>query len=178
MYQDAARPALSTPRPAASPARTAAPPVRNARRVNAIDADLFSDTVQELLTLDVPDDPESTRVHSLYARALYAIQASTNHNAPTNCIVCGGTHRFDGCDVLKNTEFLRSHYIRYCQQVRRDAAIRAAAFNGTNGEVLVPQSRVNAIQIDELVDGPLVDGPLHTPDAEPGTDSDFCDARH
>ena len=177
MYQDAARPALSTPRPAASPARTAAPPVRNARRVNAIDADLFSDTVQELLTLDVPDDPESTRVHSLYARALYAIQASTNHNAPTNCIVCGGTHRFDGCDVLKNTEFLRSHYIRYCQQVRRDAAIRAAAFNGTNGEVLVPQSRVNAIQIDELVDGPLVDGPLHTPDAEPGTASDFCDAR-
>ena len=104
-YQNVARLALSTSRTVLPPAHT-------------IDANAFSDTVQELLTLDVPDDPESTRVHSLYARALYAIQASTNHNAPANCIVCGGIHRFDGCDVLKNTEFLRGHYIQYCQQVR------------------------------------------------------------
>ena len=167
-YQRVAQPTLSTPRTEAHPPRTVAHPARPARRVNAIAADAFSDTVQELLTLDVPDDPESTRVHSLYARALYAIQASTNHNAPANCIVCGGTHRFDGCDVLKNTEFLRSHYIRYCQQIRRDATIRAAAFHGTNGEIPVSQSRVNAIQIDELDD----QSPY-----EPETAWDFCDAR-
>ena len=79
-------------------------------RVNAIGADSFSDTIAELHTLNVPEDLGSLLVHSLYARALFAIQASTNRDAPATCIVCCGTHRFDGCDVLTNTEFLHSHY--------------------------------------------------------------------
>ena len=162
-------PALSTPRNVAPPVRTPRPP---ARRVNAIGADSFSDTIQELLTLDVPDDLESLRVHSLYARAIYAIQASTNRDAPATCIVCGGTHRFDGCNVLKNTEFLRSHYMRYCQQVRRDATTRVAAFPGTNGEVPVSHARVNAI----LIDG-LVEQSPHFSDSESETAQEFQDAR-
>ena len=59
--------------------------------------------------------------------------------------VCGGTHRFDGCEILKNTEFLRGHYIRYCQQARRDTASRATSFPGTNGEIPTQHARVNAI---------------------------------
>jgi hypothetical protein len=42
--------------------------------------------------------------------------------------VCGETHRFDACPVLKNTDFLRSHYIRYCQHLKRDASARATTF--------------------------------------------------
>ena len=83
-YQNVARPALSTSRTVSPPARTIAHPACTARQVNAIDANAFSDTVQELFTLDVPDDPESTRVQSLYACALNAIQASMNHKALTN----------------------------------------------------------------------------------------------
>ena len=112
--------------------------------------DSLSDLMEELHTMDIPDDLESFRVHALYARSIYALQASPNQ-APTTCIVCGGTHRFDGCPVLQNTEFLHGHYIWYCQQARRDASTRAAAFPGTSGEVPppVPRARVNALAVTD-----------------------------
>jgi hypothetical protein len=122
-----------------------------AESASADSDDSLSDLLAELHTMDIPDDLESFRVHALYARSIYALQASSNQ-APTTCIVCGGTHRFDGCPVLQNTEFLRGHYIRYCQQARRDASSRAAAFPGTSGEVPppVPRARVNALAMTDV----------------------------
>ena len=37
--------------------------------------------------------------------------------------------------VLSDTKFLREHYMRYCQHLRRDATARAQAFMGTAGKL-------------------------------------------
>ena len=42
-------------------------------------------------------------------------------NAPMQCIICGENHKFDNCSVLKNTDFLKLHYIRFCQQLHHEA---------------------------------------------------------
>ena len=105
----------------------------------------LDEIIQDLHTLEIPDDFESFRVHTLYTRALYAMQAAPSRDPTSPCIVCAGTHRFNSCPILKNTEFLRGHYIRFCQQARRDATLRASAFPGTNGEIPTPRARVNAI---------------------------------
>jgi hypothetical protein len=82
----------------------------------------------ELGDMDIPADVESLRVHALCAAAIRRVGAE-NVNSPQQCIVCNGHHRFDQCEVLNNTNFLRSHCIRFCQQVRRDAAARSSVLN-------------------------------------------------
>ena len=122
--------------------------------------------------LEVPNDLESLRLHAIYVAAINAVQASNDHNAPAICIVCGGIHRFDSCDVLKNTDFLRGHYIRYCQQLRRDTASRAAAFPNTSGDVPLTRAPVHTLETAP-VDLPLEN--LHVSDGESVTD--FQNAR-
>ena len=114
--------------------------------------DSFDTLMEDLHQLEIPDDFESYRVLSLYSKSLYALKAAKDLDTPVTCIVCGGTHRFDKCDVLNNHEFLRGHYIRYCQQARRDATARAAAFAGTSGEIPQPRARVNVISTESLSD--------------------------
>lgn len=125
--------------------------------------DSLDQFASELLTMEVPDDPEARKVHTLYAASLYRIDASKPNQ---KCIVCGGQHVFDGCEILKNTDFLRGHYIRYCQQIRRDAASRAQAFPGTAGAI--PGAPINAIG-----------GDFHpeSPDSDTDDEQDFQTAR-
>ena len=122
--------------------------------------------------LEVPNDLESLRLHAIYVAAINAVQASNDRNAPAICIVCGGIHRFDNCDVLKNTDFLRGHYIRYCQQLRRDTASRAAAFPNTSGDVPLTRAPVHTLEAAP-VDLPLEN--LHGSDGE--SVMDFQNAR-
>jgi len=51
-----------------------------------------------------------------------AIRANPNAAYATNCIVCRGQHRFENCPTLNDHDFLKQHYIRFCQNVRRDQA--------------------------------------------------------
>jgi len=190
---------VATPAPVARsttavlPRRTNAPPQRTSglqaprpRRVNAIQADpdddtpdlatLSSDDSLDTLSREIdeieipPNDADARAVHSLYKAAVFALQASS---PPTSCIVCGGQHRFEACEVLLNTEFLKSHYIRYCQQLRREASARASAFPAAAD---VPNARINfidhnpyaALDTDEADD---------SADDEPSHESDFQTGR-
>ena len=128
--------------------------------------DSLMEIVKEVYDLEVPNDSESLRLHAIYVATINAVQASNDHNATTSCIVCGGTHRFDSCDVLKNTDFLRGHYIRYCQQLRRDTASRAASFPGTTGDVPLPRAPVHTLEATSA-DLPLEQ---HSSDDESVTD--------
>ena len=82
---------------------------------------------EELYEMEVPPNPEARRIHSLYAAAIHRIGAGEQTDSMPTCIICNGLHRFEQCDVLNNTDFLRSHYIRFQQLRRRDAATRAAS---------------------------------------------------
>ena len=111
-------PTLSTlPRTPASstPIRNSRLPSRRVNEINVSDTEdgnyaldvtetepdeSITELIHDLNTMDVPDNYESFRIHSLYTRSLCAIKASDTNSAPTNCIVCGGTHRFDGCEIL------------------------------------------------------------------------------
>ncbi len=41
---------------------------------------------------------------------------------PQECLVCNENHKFEDCKTLQNTEFLRSHFIRWCAFKKREAA--------------------------------------------------------
>jgi hypothetical protein len=66
---------------------------------------------------------------------LVCIVSRRNQMLAHNSLVwfAGPPHRFDECKILANTEFLRGHYIRFCQQMKREAASRASAFNNNGG---------------------------------------------
>jgi hypothetical protein len=84
----------------------------------------------DLYDIDVPNTDEDREVFHVYCASVYRINAQPDTARDTTCIVCGQAHRFDKCNVLANTEFLRGHYIRYCQQLRRDATARKKEFPG------------------------------------------------
>jgi len=88
----------------------------------------------ELCEMEIPDDQEACRIHALHTASICKLAAEGMNN-PKPCIVCNGNHRFDQCEVLNNTNFLRSHCIRFCQQLRREAASRASAFEGDAGSM-------------------------------------------
>ena len=114
---------------------------RNPTRVNTIDAtDEVGEHVLAVHSLTVPTDAESRQLHRIYTGAIYQIQASAAAPNTSPCLVCGGNHRFDSCPVLRDTDFLRTHYIRYCQLVQRDARARANASNGSTA--------VNVLNVD------------------------------
>ena len=82
----------------------------------------------ELSKMDIPDDDDARICQAGLTYMVNRVQADpTATNKPMTCIVCGGTHTFDDCEVLNNHEFLKSHYIRFTQAVRRDINAREAA---------------------------------------------------
>ena len=99
----------------------------------------------ELYTMDVPQTLDARKVHSLYCAAIHQVSVAPpdQDDAVPVCIVCGSRHRFDQCRVLQNTSFLRGHYIRYCQQLRREAASRASSFQGDDGAL--PSANVSFV---------------------------------
>ena len=80
------------------------------------------------------------------------VQARPQSASSQPCIVCNGNHRFDTCDVLNNTQFIRQHYIRFCQQLRREAAARSDAFQGQAAETPMMRRPVNFLDQFEIED--------------------------
>ena len=104
--------------------------------INALDAidettppspdDQMTTLCSQLDAIDVPaNDEDAAQLYGHYVAEVCRISSRPNHPDPPNCIVCGDRHRFENCDLLKNTSFLREHYIRVCQLRRRDENLRA-----------------------------------------------------
>ena len=75
------------------------------------------------MQIDIPDtesSPNNLVAYDRYRRAVHAIREDTNSAYKPNCIVCRGQHRFENCTTLNDHAFLKQHYIRFCQNVRRD----------------------------------------------------------
>jgi len=83
----------------------------------------YEEACVNLLQIEVPDredTPSNMLTYDNYRRAVLAIRANPNAAYSTNCIVCRGQHRFENCPTLNDHDFLKQHYIRFCQNVRRD----------------------------------------------------------
>jgi len=75
------------------------------------------------MQIDIPDrddTPNSMLAFDNYRRAVLAIRENPNTSYLPNCIVCRGQHRFENCPTLNDHDFLKQHYIRFSQNVRRD----------------------------------------------------------
>jgi hypothetical protein len=79
----------------------------------------------------------------MYQRGINVIKADTKAMDRRPCVVCKGHHTFADCGVLNDHEFLKTHYINFCQQVRREAKLRADAFKGVAGQLPVDNSTGN-----------------------------------
>jgi len=76
-----------------------------------------------LLQIKVPDrddTPNNMLTYDNYRRAVLAIRDNPNAAYSQHCIACRGQHRFENCPTLNDHDFLKQHYIRFCQNVRRD----------------------------------------------------------
>ncbi len=109
--------------------------------------DPYEDLSREIDAIVIPaDDPSARTIHSLYKASIMALHTDS---PPMQCIVCGGTHTFDACQILMDTKFLKSHYICFCQQLRHEASARATAHpNAAN----VPGARVHHVNTDDVSD--------------------------
>jgi len=83
----------------------------------------FEDACVNLVTIEIPDTEDASRnlaVFDSYRKAVLAIKNDANVAFGQHCIVCKAQHRFENCPTLNDHEFLKKHYIRFCQNVRRD----------------------------------------------------------
>lgn len=102
-------------------------PKFNKLTVNSIDTMPFDsdDSIEiSLNSIRVPDDSTSKHTFHTYCAAVHQLTAEPSYASDPTCIVCGERHKFDKCPILHNTDFLRSHYIRYCQFLKRDSALQ------------------------------------------------------
>ncbi len=114
--------------------------------------DSVASLTQGLYDLPVPDDDQAREIFHVYSACVHQIKAKPTTADEQPCIVCGGNHRFDGCGVLNNTDFLKQHYIRYCQQIRREAAARSESFQGTAAQIPTQAAPVNFLDGTEQLD--------------------------
>jgi hypothetical protein len=127
------------------------------KRVNAVTLEPFVDVnvktepisviMKDASGINVPDDDRARAVHHRYVGALYQLTGCPVLAFNQQCLVCGGDHRFDGCPVLANTDFLRAHYIRSCQYFRREAQARAGAFHGQERQTNFPSVNQGVITV-------------------------------
>jgi len=99
------------------------------------DHDAPYDTSMDPIT--VPQDDDSRALYHIYSACVLKLMSRPNLNSQP-CIVCNKEHKFEACPILANTEFLRGHYIRFCQHLRREAASRASVFAGTDANLPLP----------------------------------------
>ena len=125
--------------------------------------DSYADFAGSVDILAVPPDPQSRTIGHLYAAAVHSIQARPVNAVQTPCICCNENHRFDECPILANTEYIRGHYIRFCQYIRREAERRSAAFQGT-------RARLPVNRVDSRTIGFLSTEPPEIPDSNANPD--------
>jgi hypothetical protein len=108
--------------------------INNTFSTSSSDSDAsLNDLASEAFDIQSPEESQS--LYHNYVAGIFKISAEPANAKKSPCIVCGGEHRFEQCTVLLDTEFLRSHYIRYCQQIRREADARAKSFSGTQATI-------------------------------------------
>jgi hypothetical protein len=134
---------------------------------------LYSD----LHALNVPDNANDHFTHSTFTAMVNCVQAQPlDMTAPMQCIVCGANHRFDNCAVLQNMEFLKSHYICFCQQLHCNACEWATSLQGSTSLLSVPPpSSVNFI---DAQDAPPDDIEHVDDDTSSEVDEDFQTGCH
>ena len=95
----------------------------------------------------IPKGDDNQALYYRYVASVNHLRISPNGSDSTQCIICGGSHHFDGCSILNNTDFLHSHYIHFCQQLCRKASARQATFPGS--ATTIPTG-LNAILTDTI----------------------------
>ena len=83
----------------------------------------YEEACLNLLQIEVPDredTPNNMLTYDNYRRAVLAIRENPNAARGQHCIVCRGQHCFENCPTLNDHDFLKHHYIRFCQNVCRD----------------------------------------------------------
>ena len=108
--------------------------------------DTMDTVINSLNTITVPTDPNDRELYHMYSAGIHRVQREPNAAKTLPCIVCGGNHRFAACDVLKNTEFLRNHYITWCTQVQRDMASRNRSFGKQASNI--PTAGINFVDTE------------------------------
>lgn len=116
-------------------------------RSNADGLDMFAmDTlINDLNDIDVPDDPQAHTLHDYYCLAVRAAEVQPERVYTGDCIVCRQAHTFENCPVLRDTEFLRQHYIRFCQFMNRDRSSRSPGSQNRTPRNSQNTARVNFI---------------------------------
>lgn len=84
---------------------------------------------------DSEDESGDESMYQDYHHAILAIKSDPKNMDKRPCIVCGGRHTFSDCGVLGDHEYLKSHYIGFCQQMRRESELRAQTFSGEAGTI-------------------------------------------
>jgi len=85
----------------------------------------YEEACVNLLQIEVPDredTPSNMLTYDNYRRAALAIRENPNAAHGQHCVTCRGQHRFENCPTLNDHDFLKQHYIQFCQNVRRDQA--------------------------------------------------------
>ena len=132
--------------------------------LNSVPPDYSLETLEhELRAMALAPDPETRKIQALYMASIFKINTGVNPSATQPCIVCDGQHRFDSCEVLKNTDFLRGHYIWYCQQLCCETASRASTFGNVSTSVANPGRQQHPIH---FVDGAYAPPDDMDPDAD------------
>ena len=103
--------------------------------------------IQEVNTMVIPKGDDDQALYYWYAASVNHLGTSPNGSDSTQCIICSGSHHFDGCSILNNTDFLHLHYIHFCQQLCREASAHQAAFPGS---VTTIPAGLNAILTDTI----------------------------
>ena len=90
------------------------------------DPDISLETMaQSIDKILIQESVEGQYIQNLYVFAVKKIAENPTSAFTGTCVVCSGPnnkHSFDQCPILANTEFLKKHYIRFCQIARRDHA--------------------------------------------------------
>ena len=72
--------------------------------------------------MDVPEDDTDMHLHHSFCFAVQTIKDQPERAFTGDCIVCRQQHTFDNCPILKDIEFLKNHYVRFCQLMRKNQA--------------------------------------------------------
>ena len=100
-------------------------------QVHAIFASKMEDIELEMMGLDMPEDSKEAIIHDRFCFAISQAKEDPKKVFVGDCIVCRKQHTFDNCPILKDHEFLKNHYIQFCQLLRKH---QRSLNNTTSGE--------------------------------------------
>ena len=69
--------------------------------------------------LETPEDLKEAIIHDWFCFTVTQAKQDPKKAFAGDCIVCRKQHTFDDCPILKDHEFLKNHYIQFCQLLRK-----------------------------------------------------------